>query len=180
VSDEDLTASVAGLKSREQLIADCDVILLAKPLPEDLALSADPPVIDQNYIYENHRTVGLYPDEGARYVSLSNDGIQSAGVWASTNASSTNNAFRQQLVQLRRDPGRDRRTAQQRPQGQCSGDRRELVHSGAGGDVPGRHQARSAGRLELTEWPRMRAGPRGPDRRFEQLRPAVPRSGRPR
>ncbi|WP_236790899.1 N(5)-(carboxyethyl)ornithine synthase [Amycolatopsis sp. GM8] len=37
VSDEQLAASVAGLRSREQLIADCDVILLAKPLPEDLA-----------------------------------------------------------------------------------------------------------------------------------------------
>jgi alanine dehydrogenase len=37
VPDEDLAASVAGLRSREQLIASCDVILLAKPLPQDLA-----------------------------------------------------------------------------------------------------------------------------------------------
>lgn len=37
VADEELSASVAGLKSREQLISDCGVILLAKPLPEDLA-----------------------------------------------------------------------------------------------------------------------------------------------
>ncbi|MDQ3628696.1 MAG: N(5)-(carboxyethyl)ornithine synthase [Actinomycetota bacterium] len=37
VSDEQLASSVAGLRSREQLIAQCDVILLPKPLPEDLA-----------------------------------------------------------------------------------------------------------------------------------------------
>ena len=37
VPDEELAASVAGLRSREQLIASCDVILLAKPLPQDLA-----------------------------------------------------------------------------------------------------------------------------------------------
>ncbi|NGY62323.1 alanine dehydrogenase [Lentzea sp. NEAU-D13] len=37
VSDEQLTASVAGLRSREELIAECDVILLPKPLAEDVA-----------------------------------------------------------------------------------------------------------------------------------------------
>ena len=37
VSDDDLAPLVAGLRSREQLIADCDVVLLAKPLPEDVA-----------------------------------------------------------------------------------------------------------------------------------------------
>ena len=37
VPDDDLAPLVAGLRSREQLIADCDVILLAKPLPEDVA-----------------------------------------------------------------------------------------------------------------------------------------------
>jgi alanine dehydrogenase len=37
VKDADLAGSVAGITSREQLIADCDVILLAKPEPEDLA-----------------------------------------------------------------------------------------------------------------------------------------------
>jgi alanine dehydrogenase len=37
ISDGQLAASVAGLRSREQLIADCDVILLPKPLSQDLA-----------------------------------------------------------------------------------------------------------------------------------------------
>lgn len=37
VSDEQLAASVAGLRSREELIAECDVILLAKPLAENVA-----------------------------------------------------------------------------------------------------------------------------------------------
>ncbi|MEV6620581.1 right-handed parallel beta-helix repeat-containing protein [Amycolatopsis sp. NPDC051106] len=55
-------------------------------------LSANPgAVIDRNYIYDNHTTVGLYLDEGSRYVSLSGNVIQDAGVWAFTNASSTNN-----------------------------------------------------------------------------------------
>jgi hypothetical protein len=55
-------------------------------------LSANPgAVIDRNYIYDNHNTVGLYLDEGSRYVSLSANVIQDAGVWAFTNASGTNN-----------------------------------------------------------------------------------------
>ncbi|MGH8829327.1 MAG: N(5)-(carboxyethyl)ornithine synthase [Jiangellaceae bacterium] len=37
VPDEQLAPWVAGLRSREQLIADCDVIVLPKPLAEDLA-----------------------------------------------------------------------------------------------------------------------------------------------
>ncbi|MGW6378709.1 N(5)-(carboxyethyl)ornithine synthase [Rhodococcus sp. NPDC055112] len=37
IPDERLTPLVAGLLSREQLIATCDVILIAKPLAEDLA-----------------------------------------------------------------------------------------------------------------------------------------------
>jgi alanine dehydrogenase len=37
VSDAELAASVAGLRSREELIAECDVILLPKPLSEDVA-----------------------------------------------------------------------------------------------------------------------------------------------
>src|SRR5581483_7101322 len=37
VSDEQLAPQVAGLLTRQQLIADCDVILLPKPLPADLA-----------------------------------------------------------------------------------------------------------------------------------------------
>jgi alanine dehydrogenase len=37
VADEQLAAQVAGLRSRAELIAECDVILLAKPLAQDLA-----------------------------------------------------------------------------------------------------------------------------------------------
>jgi alanine dehydrogenase len=37
IPDQQLSSSVAGLRSREQLIADCDVILLPKPVPQDLA-----------------------------------------------------------------------------------------------------------------------------------------------
>jgi len=37
VSDKQLAAAVGGLRTREQLIAECDVILLAKPLPQDVA-----------------------------------------------------------------------------------------------------------------------------------------------
>ncbi|WP_026422280.1 N(5)-(carboxyethyl)ornithine synthase [Actinokineospora inagensis] len=37
VSDEQLAASVAGVRSREELIAECDVILLPKPLADDVA-----------------------------------------------------------------------------------------------------------------------------------------------
>ena len=55
-------------------------------------LSANPgSSIDHNYIFDNNRTVGLYLDEGSRFVNLSNNVIQDAGVWAFTNASSTNN-----------------------------------------------------------------------------------------
>ncbi|MET0698631.1 MAG: N(5)-(carboxyethyl)ornithine synthase [Mycobacterium sp.] len=45
VPDSDLTASVAGILPREQLIAECDVILLAKPEPEDLAELRDGQVL---------------------------------------------------------------------------------------------------------------------------------------
>jgi alanine dehydrogenase len=37
VTDEQLAPHVAGLRSRDQLIADCDVILLPKPLAQDVA-----------------------------------------------------------------------------------------------------------------------------------------------
>ncbi|MEV6715305.1 N(5)-(carboxyethyl)ornithine synthase [Lentzea sp. NPDC051208] len=37
VSDEQLASSVAGLRSREELIAECDVVLLLKPLADDIA-----------------------------------------------------------------------------------------------------------------------------------------------
>jgi alanine dehydrogenase len=36
VTDEQLAPSVAGLRTRDELFADCDVILLPKPLPRDL------------------------------------------------------------------------------------------------------------------------------------------------
>jgi hypothetical protein len=55
-------------------------------------LSANPgTTIDHNYIYDNQRTVGLYLDEGSRYVNLSNNVVQDSGVWAFTNASGSNN-----------------------------------------------------------------------------------------
>ncbi|HUL26466.1 MAG TPA: N(5)-(carboxyethyl)ornithine synthase [Streptosporangiaceae bacterium] len=37
VPDRQLAAQVAGLRTRDQLLADCDVILLPKPLADDLA-----------------------------------------------------------------------------------------------------------------------------------------------
>jgi alanine dehydrogenase len=37
VPDGQLASYVAGFRSRDQLLADCDVILLPKPLPQDLA-----------------------------------------------------------------------------------------------------------------------------------------------
>jgi alanine dehydrogenase len=36
VSDDELARAVGGLRSREQLVDDCDVVLLPKPLAEDL------------------------------------------------------------------------------------------------------------------------------------------------
>jgi len=37
VADTQLAPAVAGLRSREQLVAECDVVLLAKPLVQDVA-----------------------------------------------------------------------------------------------------------------------------------------------
>jgi alanine dehydrogenase len=37
IPDDQMTSDVAEIRSREQLIADCDVILLAKPTPQDVA-----------------------------------------------------------------------------------------------------------------------------------------------
>ena len=55
-------------------------------------LSANPgTVIEGNYMYNNNHTVALYLDEGSRYVTEENNVVQDAGVWAFTNASSTNN-----------------------------------------------------------------------------------------
>ncbi|THA78060.1 alanine dehydrogenase [Streptomyces sp. A0642] len=45
VSDRQLAPLVAGFRSREELIAECDVILLAKPLHEDLAELRDGQVL---------------------------------------------------------------------------------------------------------------------------------------
>ncbi|GIM90063.1 cellulose binding domain-containing protein [Paractinoplanes toevensis] len=62
-------------------------------------LSANPgATFTGNYIYDNQRTVGLYLDEGSRYVTLTNNVVQDSGVWAFTNANGNNhtddNAFR--------------------------------------------------------------------------------------
>lgn len=55
-------------------------------------LSANPgTVIKNNYMYNNNHTVALYMDEGSRYVTLSGNVVQDAGVWAFTNAGPTNN-----------------------------------------------------------------------------------------
>ncbi|MET8847000.1 RICIN domain-containing protein [Amycolatopsis sp. NPDC004625] len=55
-------------------------------------LSANPgSSIDHNHVYDNNRTVGLYLDEGSRYVTLSANVIQDSGVWAFTNANGSNN-----------------------------------------------------------------------------------------
>jgi alanine dehydrogenase len=45
VSDDRLAAQVGGLRSREQLIEECDVVVLAKPLAEDLATMPDERVL---------------------------------------------------------------------------------------------------------------------------------------
>ena len=55
-------------------------------------LSANPGgVISDNYVYDDKFTIGLYMDEGSRYLNLANNVLQDQGVWAFTNASSTNN-----------------------------------------------------------------------------------------
>ena len=45
VPDEQLASCVAGLRSREELLAECDVILLPKPQPQDLAQMRDGQVL---------------------------------------------------------------------------------------------------------------------------------------
>jgi alanine dehydrogenase len=45
VPDEQLEGQVAGLRPRDQLVAECDVILLPKPLAEDLAEMRDGQVL---------------------------------------------------------------------------------------------------------------------------------------
>jgi hypothetical protein len=55
-------------------------------------LSANPgSVIEDNYMYNNNHTVALYLDEGSRYLTVSSNVVQDAGVWAFTNANPNNN-----------------------------------------------------------------------------------------
>jgi hypothetical protein len=55
-------------------------------------LSASPgSVIEGNYMYNNNSTVALYLDEGSRYLTVSGNVVQDAGVWAFTNANANNN-----------------------------------------------------------------------------------------
>ncbi|MFC9691247.1 ricin-type beta-trefoil lectin domain protein [Kribbella sp. NPDC056951] len=55
-------------------------------------LSANPGgSIDHNLVYDNRSTVGLYLDEGSRYVSVTNNVVIDSGVFAFTNASNSNN-----------------------------------------------------------------------------------------
>jgi hypothetical protein len=55
-------------------------------------LSASPgSVIEDNYMYNNNSTVALYLDEGSRYLTVSSNVVQDAGVWAFTNADANNN-----------------------------------------------------------------------------------------
>jgi hypothetical protein len=47
-------------------------------------------VIENNYMYNNNSTVALYLDEGSRYLTVRNNVVQDAGVWAFTNANANN------------------------------------------------------------------------------------------
>jgi len=55
-------------------------------------LSANPgSTLDDNYVYDNQHTIGLYLDEGSRSETLANNVVQDSGTWAFTNANSSNN-----------------------------------------------------------------------------------------
>ncbi len=55
-------------------------------------LSADPgAVFSGNYVYDNRHTVGLYLDEGSRYVTLQDNVLQDSGAWVFTNSYGTIN-----------------------------------------------------------------------------------------
>jgi hypothetical protein len=55
-------------------------------------LSASPgTVIKNNYMFNNKSTVALYLDEGSRFLTVSANVVQDAGVWAFTNANANNN-----------------------------------------------------------------------------------------
>ncbi|WP_414642086.1 ricin-type beta-trefoil lectin domain protein [Actinocrinis sp.] len=55
-------------------------------------LSASPgSVFADNYVYDDQFSIGLYMDEGSRYITLQNNVLQDQGEWAFTNANSNNN-----------------------------------------------------------------------------------------
>jgi hypothetical protein len=55
-------------------------------------LSANPgAVFSGNYIYDTQHTVGLYLDEGSRYVTARNNVVQDCGAWVFTNSYGTIN-----------------------------------------------------------------------------------------
>jgi hypothetical protein len=63
-------------------------------------LSANPgAVFSGNYIYDTQHTVGLYLDEGSRYVTEKNNVVQDCGVWVFTNSYGTINNTSDNLLQ---------------------------------------------------------------------------------
>jgi hypothetical protein len=55
-------------------------------------LSASPgSVIEDNYMYNNNDSTALYLDEGSRYLTVSNNVVQDAKLWAFTNTDADNN-----------------------------------------------------------------------------------------
>jgi hypothetical protein len=63
-------------------------------------LSANPgAVFSGNYIYDTQHTVGLYLDEGSRYVTEKNNVIQDCGVWVFTNSYGTINNTSDNVLQ---------------------------------------------------------------------------------
>ncbi len=95
-------------------------------------LSANPgSSIDHNYVYDNNRTVGLYLDEGSRYVTVSaqrDPGLRGLGVHQRQRVQQHQRQHLQrQLAQRRRDPGGHRAAAQQRPDRERPGQRDELA-----------------------------------------------------
>ncbi len=63
-------------------------------------LSANPgAVFSGNYIYDTKHTVGLYLDEGSRYVTMKNNVVQDCGVWVFTNSYGTINNTSDNVLQ---------------------------------------------------------------------------------
>ena len=55
-------------------------------------LSANPgSIFSDNYVYDDQFSIGLYMDEGSRYVTLQNNVLQDQGTWAFANSNSNNN-----------------------------------------------------------------------------------------